>query len=197
MLHNFLGQTELGNAIHQHAASSMQCFVHGYIIAHFGQITCTGQAAGATAHNSNLFALAFCRSFYFVVQAIFTSIISYKAFQTTNCHRLALNAQNALALALILLGTYATANSGQSAFALQNLVSLSKILLSNLMDEFGNFNINRAATHATRLGTVQATLCLIHCHFFSIAQSYLFKVFIANIGRLFRHRVSHSSTHLQ
>ena len=169
MLYDFLRQTELRNAIHQYAACSMQCFVHGYVITHFCQIASAGQTARTAAYYSNLFALALCRSLYVVIQTMLTCIVSNEALQTANSYRLTLNAQHAFALALVLLRTYATADSRQSAFALQNFISFCKVFLSYLMDELRNININRAAANTARLRAVQAALCLIYCHFLSVA----------------------------
>ena len=197
MLYDFLRQTELRNTIHQHAAGSMQRFVHGYIIAHFSQIAGTGQTAGAAAYYGNLLALAFCRSFHIVIQAVLTRIVGNKALQATDCYRLALNAKHAFTLALVFLRADTSADSGQGALLLENFISLGKVFLCHLMDKLRNININRAAAYTTRFGAVQATLCLVYRHFLSVAKCYLLKVFVTHISRLFRHSISHSSTHLQ
>ena len=41
LLDDGLGQTELGDAVHQHAAGHMQGLVHGDFIAQLGQIACS------------------------------------------------------------------------------------------------------------------------------------------------------------
>ena len=53
-LHNGLGQTEFGNAVHQHAACHMKGLKHGDLVAQLGQIARAGQAAGACADNGHL-----------------------------------------------------------------------------------------------------------------------------------------------
>ena len=197
VLYDFLGQTELRNAVHQHAAGSMQRFVHGYIIAHFSQITGASQAARAAAYYGNLLALAFCRSFYIVIQAMLTRIVGNKALQAADCYRLALDTQHALAFALVFLRADTSADSRQCTLLLKNFISLGKVFLCHLMDKLRNININRAAAYTTRFGAVQAALCLVYRHFLSVAKCYLLKVFVTHISRLLRHSISHSSTHLQ
>ena len=197
MLYDFLGQTELRNTVHQHTACSMQRFVHGYIIAHFCQIAGAGQTAGTAAYYGNLFALAFCRSLNIVIQAMLARIVGNKALQATDSYRLALDAQHAFALALVFLRADTSADSRQGALLLKDFIGLGKVFLCYLMDKLRNININRAAAYTTRFGAVQATLCLVYRHFLSVAKCYLLKVFVTHISRLFRHSISHSSTHLQ
>ncbi len=44
LLHDGLGQTELGDAVHQHAACHVQSLVNGDLIAQLGQVAGSGQA---------------------------------------------------------------------------------------------------------------------------------------------------------
>ncbi len=46
LLHNSLGQTELGNAVHQNAAGKVQGFVYGNLIAQLGQVAGTVRPEG-------------------------------------------------------------------------------------------------------------------------------------------------------
>ena len=59
VLHNGLGQTELGDTVHQHAACQMQSFVHGDLVAQLGQIAGGSQAAGAGTDDGHLMTVGF------------------------------------------------------------------------------------------------------------------------------------------
>ena len=93
VLHDFFGQTELGNAVHQHAAGCMQDFKDGYVIAFLRQHAGTGQAGGSGTYNGNLFAV-FSGNFRRIhfVQSVFPCIIRNKTFQAADRYRLAFDA---------------------------------------------------------------------------------------------------------
>ena len=57
LLNDGLGQTELGNAVHQHAAGQMQRLKHGDLISLAGQIAGAGQAGGTGAHHCHAVAV--------------------------------------------------------------------------------------------------------------------------------------------
>ena len=197
MLHDFFRQTELRNTIHQNATSNMESFVQGYFITKFCQVTCSSQTGRTTTYDGNFLAFGSNIASFYSIKTVLTSVVCYKTFQATNGNRFALNTKHALTFALVFLGANATTNCGQAIFAFQDFDCFCKIFFSNCFDELGNFYIYRTTFNATRFRAVQAALCFVNCHFFGVAKSYFFKVFITDISRLFRHGISHSSTHLQ
>ena len=55
--HDGLGQTELGDAVDQHAAGGVEGLENGDLIAHLGQVAGAGQAGGAGADHGDLVAV--------------------------------------------------------------------------------------------------------------------------------------------
>ena len=198
VLHDFFGQTELGNAVHQHAAGCMQDFKDGYVIAFLRQHAGTGQAGGSGTYNGNLFAV-FSGNFRRIhfVQSVFPCIIRNKALQAPNCYRFAFDTQHAAAFTLFFLRADTAADSRQAAFFFNDFNGGSKVPFGNRMDKFRNVNINRAAFYATGLGTVQAAFGFFNGSGFIIAQRHFFKIATANLSRLFRHSVTIYFKHLQ
>ena len=58
--HDGLGQTELRDAVHQHAAHLVQRLEHGDVVPLPGQVAGAGQAGGAGAHHSHLVEFSSC-----------------------------------------------------------------------------------------------------------------------------------------
>ena len=197
VLYDFLRQTELGNAIHQYATSIVQCFVQSYFVTKFCQIACSSQTGRTAAYDSHFLTFGSNISNFNSIKTILTSVVSYETFQTTNSNRFAFDTKHTFTFALVFLRANATANCRQAILAFQDFNCFSEVFFSNCFDKFRNFYVYRTAFYTTRFRAVQAALCFIHCHFFSITKSYFFKVFITDISRLFRHGISHSSTHLQ
>ena len=197
VLYDFFRQTELRNTIHQNATCNVESFVNGYVITKFSQVASSSKTGRATAYDCYFFTFSNDFGSFYLVQAMFTCVIRYKTFQTTDSNGFTLDTQHAFTFALVFLGANATTNCGQAVFTFQNLNRFSKVFFRNSFDEFRNLYIYGATFYATRFRTVEATLRFVNCHFFSVAKSYFFKIFIADISRLFRHGISHSSTHLQ
>lgn len=83
-------------------------------------------------------------------------IIGNEAFQTANRHRLALDAQNTLAFALVFLRTHTATHGGETIGAFQDTVGLRQITLDDLSNEFRNTDFNRASLTAARVLALEA-----------------------------------------
>src|SRR5699024_704266 len=143
VLDDVLGQTELGDAVHQHAAGHVQGFIHGDLVAHLGQVTGHRQAGRTGADDRHLVAVG--GGHFGLGMYVFAVPVGHEAFQTADAHRLTLDAADTLALALVLLGADAAADGRQSAGFGNDLVGFLKFALGNVGDEAGNINIHRAA----------------------------------------------------
>jgi len=185
LLHDGLGQTELRDAVHQHAAGHMQGLVNGDLIAKLCQIACGGQAGRACADDGHLVAVPFGHDGGGV--HILTVPVGNKALQAADAHRLVLDAAGALALALALLRAYTAADSGQGRGAVDHLISGFKVALGHMADELGDIDAHRAAGLAGFVLAVHAALCFVHGHFFGVAKCNFLKVLVAHIGVLRGH----------
>ena len=82
-------------------------------------------------------------------QGIMHGIVGDKAFQTANSHRLALDAQDALAFTLVFLRAHGRTRR-KAVGALQDTVGFRYVTLDDLSDEFGNTDFNRTPLTAAR-----------------------------------------------
>ena len=111
LLDDGLGQTELGDAVHQHAAGHMQGLVHGDFIAQLGQIACSGQAGRTGTDDGDFVAVG--RGNDGSGMDILAVPVGHKALQTADADGLVLDAAGALALALALLRADTAADGRQ------------------------------------------------------------------------------------
>ena len=168
MLDDVLGQTELGDAIHQHAARNVQSLVDGDLVAELGQIARDGQAGRACADNSDLVAIG--RGGGGLGMYVVAVPISDKALQAANADGLALDAADALAFALVLLRADTAADGGQRAGLGNHVVGGLKVALGDVLDEAGNINFNGAAAAAGVVLALQAAFGLVHGHLLGVAK---------------------------
>ena len=193
---NGLGQTELRDAVAQHAARQVECLKHGDRVALACQLAGTGQTCGAGADHGHL-AAVLGRSGH-VGDVVGSGPVGHKALHTADGHRLALDAADTLALALVLLRADAAGNGRQCVGVGEDLISAGKILLSYLTQELGDGNAHRATGDAQRILALQAALGLVHRLLGGVAQGHFLKVTVADIGLLLRHgglvhlHISHS-----
>ena len=146
LTHNFFGQTELRNAVHQYAACGVQCFVNRYLIAHFCQVAGSGQAAGARTDYRYLNAVLLRHFGLFA--GVLTVPVCHKTLQTANADRLVLNAAHALAFALRFLRAHTAANGRKRTGSAQNFKRTLHIFLGYLTDKSRNINSDGAAVLA-------------------------------------------------
>lgn len=102
LLDDGLGQTELGDTVHQHAAGQMQRFKHGHVITQLCQVTGAGQAGRAGTDNGDLVAVGLGLGRGLSGMSIVP--VGHKALQTADTHAVSLLAADAVHLALAFLG---------------------------------------------------------------------------------------------
>ncbi|CDE80482.1 unknown [Ruminococcus sp. CAG:353] len=149
----------------------MERLEYSYLVASLCQVACTGKTCRTCADNSN--SLAVGSGHLRLALEVCVVIVSCKSFQTADSYSLALLSSYALALALVLLGAYTTADCGEGAGLGDNAVSALKVTVSDLLDKAGDINIYGAARNAGHSLAVETSLCLVNCDISCIAQCYL------------------------
>ena len=183
---NSLRQTELRNAVDQNAAGSVQRLKQGHRIALLGKQRRAGQAGRAGADDSDLDAVGL--SLFRHGVDVLAIPVGDKALQTPDRDWLALVAADALGFALRLLRTDTAGKGGQRIGIGDDLIGLFEVALGDLMDKFGNMDIDRAALDTVRLLALQAALGLINGHLSGITQRDFLEILIADVRVLLRHR---------
>ncbi len=146
LLHDRLGKSELGDAVHQHAAGEVQRLKHGDVVALLGKVARAGEAAGAGADDSDLVAVG--RGLGGRLLDVRVVPVGDKALKAADADRLALDAADALRLALRLLRAHTAADGGQGGGLMDDLIRALVILLGDLLDEFGDLHLHGAAGDA-------------------------------------------------
>ena len=109
---NLVGQTELGDAVLQHAAYLVQGLEDIDVVAHLRHIAGKAQTGRAGADDGNLYAVGRCYLRQADVAAL-ALVVGGEALQVADGHGLGVHLQvYALALALLLLRTHTTADGG-------------------------------------------------------------------------------------
>ncbi len=180
-LDNGLGQTELGDAVDQHAAAGEERLEDGDVKAVAGQLAGAGDAGGAGAHDGDLLAVLGLHD----GGGGKLGLVAHKALQLADGHRLALLAANALALALVLLRAHAAADGGQHGLLADDVQGAAVVLGANLLDELGDVDVDGTALDAEGALAVHATLGLCQSHLLGEALVDGAEVAGALGGRLF------------
>ncbi len=167
VLHDGLGQAELGDAVHQHAAGGVEGLEDGDLVAVLGQIAGAGQAGGAGAHHRHLDAIGLGLLRHGV--DVLPVPIGHKALQPTDGHRLALDGPDAPGLTLALLRADTTADAGQGVGVGDNIISGLEVALGHFGDKLGDADVDRAAAHAGLVLAVEAACRLFHSHLLGVA----------------------------
>ncbi|CDB30446.1 unknown [Firmicutes bacterium CAG:137] len=183
--HNGLGQTEFRNAIYQHATGGVQRLEYGNGVALLGKVRGAGETGRTGAHHGDLYAVG--RGLLWHGVHMLPVPVRHKPLQAANGHGFALDAPNALAFALALLGADPAGQGGQGVGRGDDFVGGLEVALSDLGDEFGNAHVDGAALHALGLLAAQAAAGLFHGLLGGVAQGHLFKVPGADLGVLLRH----------
>ena len=187
LLHERLRQTELRNAVSQHAAGLMEVLIHGDLIAELGQIARAGKTGRAGADDCDSVAVG-GHLFGHLVRVLHRPV-GDEALQTADADRLALDAAHALAFALLLLRADTAADGGQGAVFENLLIRALEVLLADQGDEIGDLDVDRAARHARGVLAVQTAGGLVERELHGVAEGDLVKVFIADSRFLFGNRV--------
>ena len=197
LLHDSLGQTELGNAVYEHAARKVQRLKNRDLIAQLGEVSRTGQAGGTRTDDRHLVAV---RRGLFDHDILLRVVpIGDEALQAPDTDGIAVFASDAARLALGLLRTDSSADRRQRAGAGDDLVSLAEISLAHLPDKGGNIYMYGTARHAGLVLAVKAACRFLHCGLGAVAQRDLAEIISAllrGLGRhlrLFRRHVRHLS----
>ena len=186
-MHDGLRQTELGNAVSQHAAGLVEVLIDGHVVAELGQVARAGEAGRAGADDRDAVAVGGDLLGHLV--GVFAVPVGDEALQTADADGLALDAAHALALALLLLRADTAADGGQGAVLKDLVVSALEVLLTDAGDELRDLDIDRAAGHAGRARAIQAAVGLIDRHLDGVAKCDFFKVFVADVRILLRDRI--------
>ena len=187
LLHKRFRQTELRDAVHQHAAGGMERFVDGHVPARARQIRRTGQTSRARTDDCRF--LARRRCCFRGHRALGHGIVRRKAFQTADADRFALDTADALAFALRFLRADAAANRREAVLQANRLVCFLELALLNMRDEVRNRHIHRAALDAGRILAMQAAVSFLHGDFAGIAQRDFLEIRRADVRLLLRHRM--------
>ena len=166
----------------------MEGLKNGDVIAHLAQVAGAGQAGGAGADNGDLVAVGFRYGDSGLI-LLGHVVIGHKALQPADAHALTLDAPDALAFALLLLGADTAADGGQGVGGGDDLIGGVKVPGSHLGDELGDADGDGAAAAAGHIPAVEAALGLVHGHLGGVAQGYLIKVAGADDGVLLGHGV--------
>ena len=146
LLHDGLGKTELGDTVHQHAAGEVERFKNGDVVALLGKVARAGETAGAGADDRDLVAVGngLCGGLLDVCVVP----VGNKALEAADADRLALDAADALRFALRLLRAHTAADGRQRRGLVDDLIGALVVLLGDLLDEFGDLDLHRAAGNA-------------------------------------------------
>ena len=141
---DLLGQTELRNTVDQNAAGLVECLKNGNVVAHLAQIACAGEAGRAGADDRDAVTVGF-GGLDLVLDFLVHVVVGDKALETADTDALALDAANALTLALLLLRANTAADSRQGVGGGDDLICCVKVALCDLGDEFGDAYRNRGS----------------------------------------------------
>ena len=159
-LDNGLGQTELGDAVDEHAAAGEERLEDGDVKAVTRKLAGAGDAGGAGADDGDLLAVGGLH----LRLASKLRLVAQEALELADGHGLGLLAADAAALALVLLRAHATADCGEHRVLVDDVESGAKVLLANLLDELRDLDVDWAALDAEGLLAVHAALSLGQRH---------------------------------
>ena len=182
-----LGQTELGDAVDQHAARHMQRLEDRHLMPQLGQVDRAGQARRAGADDGHLLAGGRCRRFR--LELLAQGVVAHVAFQPADGDRLTLFAHDAGRFTLRLLRADAAADRRKVVLDLHRLDCAGHVALAQRLDELRNLHTHRAALHTQRLGALQTAFGLGYGVIPRIPEGYFLEVTRAHFRLLRRHLV--------
>ncbi|OPZ20292.1 MAG: hypothetical protein BWZ10_00699 [candidate division BRC1 bacterium ADurb.BinA364] len=187
--HDFDRQAEFGDAIRQHAAEILQSLEHCHFMAQTAQIARYGQSGRTGADDGHPFAGRSGQRRHFNLARI-ALVIGSEPLQPADRHRLILDADDTLALALLLLGADSPADGRQRVLLLNFARRFEELAFLDQGDEAGNVDIDRTARDAVRLFTKQAAAGFELRRLGRIAVRHLVEIIYPILGRLFQHRLA-------
>ena len=183
--HTF-GQTELRDAVAQHAADLIVAFKNSHIVAVAGQDDRDGQTSRAAADDGGLFAVGGGGTFGHLAGVGRGNVV----LDDREMHRCTLDALHAVALALVLVVAHQRADGGQGVILKQHLAGVVQFVILQQADDLGDVGVDGAALLAAGLFASKAMVGFIHymqCHgFFSFYEPIL-PVKNATILQLYEH----------
>ena len=181
-----LRETELGNAVDQHAARLVQRLENLHFVAHAGQVAGAGQPGRAAADDGDFMAVAGCGGLY--RGAVFEFPVADEAFEFAHGDRLALDAQDARTFALALLRADAAADRGQRTVLGDDVGSLLQPAFVQRGDKVGDADAYGAGRHAAGILTTQAARGFERGLFEVVAVADLLEIGRTDRRVLFAHR---------
>ena len=156
VLDDVIRQPELGDAVRQHAAWEVQCFIDRHVVPAAGKLAGRRQSAGAGANDRYPLSGSFDSDRLLVHMT--AGPIGNEPFEVADRHRRALAAAHALRLALVLLRTYPARHRRQRVVAEECFRRAGKVAVFDLADKGGDIDCHRAALDARRAFAGQAAL---------------------------------------
>ena len=166
----------------------MERFENGDVVAHLGEIASAGEPCRTSADNTDFLAVLFRERDGFVfLRAV---PVSDETFETTDRDRFALDAEHALAFALIFLWANAAADGWQTGVGFQALSGFGEIAFGERSNKVRNVNMHRAAFDAARLCAMQAARRFGDGRFCAVAKRDFVEIGGAHFRVLHRHVMS-------
>ena len=159
-LDDCLGQTELGDAVDQHAAAGKEGLKDGDVKAVAGELAGAGDAGRARADDGDLLAVLGGH----LGRGGELGAVTQEALELADGHGLGLLTTDALALALVLLRADATADGGKHGVLADGIEGAAEVLRADLLDKAGDVDVDGAALNTERLLAVEAALGLGQRH---------------------------------
>ena len=156
-----LRKTELGDAVLEHAARTVQRLEDGHVIAELRKVRGAGQAGRAGADDRHFLAVGGSDGGGRGL-ALLARPVGHEALELADRDALALDAQDAAAFALGLLRAHTAANGRQRAVLGDDRRGAGEIAVLDLRDEFGNLDAYGAGAHAAGVLAMQAAGGLKH-----------------------------------
>ena len=155
-----LRQTELGDAVDEHAAAGEEGLEDGDVKAVAGELAGAGDAGRAGADDGDLLAVLGSH----LGRGSELGAITQEALELADGHGLGLLTTDALALALVLLRADAAADGGEHGLLADDVQGAAVVLRADLLDELRDVDVDRAALDAERALAVHAALGLGQRH---------------------------------
>ncbi len=172
-------QTEIGNAVLQHATGLMKRLVDGHVAAGLCHVGRASHSRGARADDADLVSAGLdVRN---VGPALLDRHVADEPLEATDRNGFQGVADRAHALALILLRADAAADRREQVGIGDDVVRAVMVLLHDLLDERGDVDTDGTAAHAGLIGALQAAVGLDQRFLEPVAQRYLFKVARAHL----------------
>jgi len=185
-LHDRLGETELGNAVDEHAASLVQRLEDGHLVTGLDAVARHSEPGGSGADDGDLLAGLRGRLGHRRL-TLLRLPVGDEALETADRHRLLLLSEDADLLALVLLGTDAAADGGQKVGLLDRRHRSGHVLIGDRLDECRNIYGDGAAPDAEGLLAHQAARGLYGSLLDGVAEGHGIEVLRPHMGVLLRH----------